>query len=101
MSPDTGLGYRSDSKGLKAPPIDVFKIFLGICISIAAILMMATLVGLPIGLPVLFVGGCITLYGVLELVGRTLGLAGKKRCPHCAERIQRRAQVCKHCGRDV
>ena len=79
----------------------MFKIFLGIVIIIAGALMMATLVGLPIGLPLLFVGGCIAIYGVLEVLGRILGPRREKRCPHCAERIHRRAHVCKHCGRDL
>ncbi len=25
----------------------------------------------------------------------------ERECPHCAERILRKARVCKHCGRDV
>lgn len=25
----------------------------------------------------------------------------ERECPHCAERILRKAKVCKHCGRDV
>jgi hypothetical protein len=28
-------------------------------------------------------------------------LLGRRRCPHCQERIRAKATVCRYCGRDV
>jgi len=79
----------------------LFKIFIGIAICLSGMFLMMTVIGLPFGIPILFIGGCVALYGVFEVTGRALGALGLKRCPYCAETIRRRARVCKHCGKDV
>lgn len=38
------------------------------------------------------------LFFVSGLVSRG---EAKKKCPHCAEWVQKEAKVCKHCGRDI
>jgi hypothetical protein len=50
----------------------------------------------------------IFLAGVVVVaIGALLALTGKlqighyKRCPHCAERIQQAARICRYCQRDV
>jgi hypothetical protein len=57
------------------------------------------------------VGGGIILGAVLGPIGifilmcldskKVSDAKNTKKCPHCAERIQRRAKICKHCGSSV
>jgi len=46
----------------------------------------------------LIVGVMIVL--IISSISRIRRLI-RKRCPFCAELVQREATVCKHCGRDI
>lgn len=35
---------------------------------------------------------------ILALFGFAVGRATSKRCPACAERVKKAANICKHCG---
>jgi predicted amidophosphoribosyltransferase len=39
----------------------------------------------------------VILLAVLTIIRR----ANQKRCPYCAETVQKMAKVCKHCGKDI
>jgi len=36
-----------------------------------------------------------------ESLGSNTPDTGMKKCPHCAEKIQGEAKVCRYCGRDI
>jgi predicted amidophosphoribosyltransferase len=44
--------------------------------------------------------GAVIVGALLALTGR-LQIGNYKRCPHCAERIQQAARICRYCQREV
>jgi len=71
-------------------------------VMVGASLVLSTLgVGLAPAIPLLFIGGCLTMAGLVGIRGGSLeGLVmlGMSDCPHCARPTARNAPICKHCG---
>lgn len=49
------------------------------------------------------VSGCLggVILGPIGLLLAIASSDARRKCPHCAERIQKDAKVCPHCQRDV
>jgi len=51
---------------------------------------------------ILFLFGVIAvIFAAFYFLAKYLTLIGGKTCPHCAEKIQEAAKVCRYCQRDV
>jgi hypothetical protein len=51
---------------------------------------------------ILFVGFVGPIFAAIFFLAKYLNASGGgKICPHCAERIQKAAKVCRYCQRDV
>jgi hypothetical protein len=45
--------------------------------------------------------GFAVIYFLVKSLAKSLNATGGKICPHCAERIQEAAKICRYCQRDV
>jgi hypothetical protein len=49
----------------------------------------------------LLFGAVVVIFAAFYFLAKYLTLIGGKTCPHCAEKIQEAAKVCRYCQRDV
>jgi hypothetical protein len=49
----------------------------------------------------LFLGFIGVIFAAFYFLAKRLTIIGGKTCPHCAEKIQAAAKVCRYCQRDV